>query len=178
MWESFLIQWKFMKSLKFLANFSCIAGHNLLLICSKIFFIKSFVICKTPNRFWHFGKCFVHVYRKQRSSSNHFSTYLQTVRVLLVVVIHLPFANVTRYSWISTVSYIRTKTRRFHKHLAKGFVNSTRYSHLTSGLWPRCSLKGELSVGLLPLGLILSSSKSIWSNFILSTTSSSTNHFV
>ena len=38
--------------------------------------------------------------------------------------------------------------------------------------------QGELSVGLLPLGLILSSSNSMWSNFILSTTSSSTNHFV
>ena len=36
----------------------------------------------------------------------------------------------------------------------------------------------ELSVGLLPLGLILSSSNSTWCNFVLSTTSLSTNHFV
>ena len=117
-WESFLVRREFQTSLKFFANVSSIPGRDLLVTYSRSAWCSQ-TLCETPSRFHQFGECFAHVSRKQRSWSDHFSTYMysRTVRVLLLI--RLPFATINLRMSQSIpelfASYTQTKTDAFMK---------------------------------------------------------------
>ena len=70
---------------------------------------------KTTFRFRQFGECFAHVSLKQRSSSDHFSTYSWTVRVLLLIRLLFAMINLRMSQSIPQLfaGYTWTKTNAF-----------------------------------------------------------------
>ena len=113
-------------SKKIIANVSRIPGRVLLVICSQTCF-KSFVICAGSTQdVRDVRKIFVNPQpdhdslqnvsrKKQRSSPDYFSTYSQTVRVLLLIRFTFATINLRMSQSIPELfpSYTQTKTDTF-----------------------------------------------------------------